>query len=174
MADDAGPWVANVLVALTPYNDITGPLRVVPTSHLWGRLPAEGMPDPSAAHPAEVQVTCDRGDCIVMNAHTWHAGTENRSMDYEKGKAAVHLFWCRRDKPQQQHQKRLIRPEVQASMSNLGRWVVALDSEENEQTMRDHGDQTVSGAIPAAPPAPQPKDSGASNPATRCRSVARI
>ena len=34
----------------------------------------------------------------------------------------------------------------------LARWVVALDSEENERVMRTHGDRVVSGAIAAAPP----------------------
>ena len=152
VADDIGPWVANVLVALAPYSTTTGPLRAVPGSHRWHRLPAEDMADPSAAHPAEVQITCDRGDCIVMNAHTWHSGMENLSLSGTRGKAAVHLFWCRRDMPQQQHQKCLIDPRVQASMNESTRWILALDSEENEQVMRELGDRIVSGAIPATSP----------------------
>eukprot|EP01045_Picozoa_sp_COSAG04_P010125 COSAG04_NODE_611_length_12005_cov_230.632538_8_plen_171_part_00 len=34
--DEAGPWVCNVLVALDPYNHVTGPLRAVPGSHRSG------------------------------------------------------------------------------------------------------------------------------------------
>jgi ectoine hydroxylase-related dioxygenase (phytanoyl-CoA dioxygenase family) len=175
VADDIGPWVVNVLVALAPYSTITGPLRAVPGSHRWQRLPAEDMPDPSAAHPAEVQITCDRGDCIVMNAHTWHSGTENLSPTGTRGKAAVHLFWCRRDMPQQQHQKRLIPLGVQQSMNESTRWILALDSEENEQAMRELGDQTVSGAIPAtSPPQTTRENKETGTHSLKCNGVARM
>ena len=36
VADEAGPWVCNVLVALDPYTHVTGPLRAVPGSHRSG------------------------------------------------------------------------------------------------------------------------------------------
>lgn len=149
VADSSGPWVANVLVALSPYNATTGPLRAVPGSHKWGRLPAADMEDPRRPHPEEVRIVAERGDCIVMDAHCWHAGTENLSTDVNK--AAVHLFWCRRDKPQQQHQRRWIPSDVQAGMSPLSRYIAALDSEQNEELMRTQADQPpVSGAIPVA------------------------
>ena len=46
-----------------------------------------------------------------MNAHMWHGGTANRT---SAPRLAMHAFYCRGDKPQQQYQKRLLRPEVQA------------------------------------------------------------
>jgi hypothetical protein len=49
-----------------------------------------------------------------MNAHLWHGGTANRT---SRPRLAMHAFYCRRDKPQQQYQKKLLRPEVQASLS---------------------------------------------------------
>ena len=51
------------------------------------------------------------GSIAVMNAHMWHGGTANRTA---APRLAMHAFYCRRDKPQQQYQKRLLRPEVQA------------------------------------------------------------
>jgi hypothetical protein len=52
--------------------------------------------------------------------------------------------------PPQQHQKRLVRFGVQSSTDELTRRILPLDSEENEQqVIRELGDQTVSGAIPA-------------------------
>ena len=48
---------------------------------------------------------------MVMNAHLWHGGTANRTA---APRLAMHAFYCRRDKPQQQYQKQLLRPEVQA------------------------------------------------------------
>ena len=82
------------------------------------------------------------------NAHTWHSGTAHAG---DEPKGAVHLFWCRRDKPQQQHQSKLIPPAAQSAMAELPRWLCALGSAENERLMAEQGDSVVSGAIaPAA------------------------
>jgi hypothetical protein len=42
-------------------------------------------------------------------------------------------FYCRRDKPQQQYQTGLLRPEVQASLSPELRWILAIDDPLNDQ-----------------------------------------
>jgi len=59
----------------------------------------------------------------------WHAGTANRT---EAPRLAMHAFYCRRDKPQQQYQKQLLRPEVQANLSADLRWILALDDSLND------------------------------------------
>jgi ectoine hydroxylase-related dioxygenase (phytanoyl-CoA dioxygenase family) len=64
-----------------------------------------------------------------MNAHAWHAGTANRT---DRTRTALHAFFCRRDKPQQQYQKRLLRQEVQRSLSDELRDLLALDDPEND------------------------------------------
>ena len=61
------------------------------------------------AHPREVLVTGP----IVVNAHLWHAGTANLT---DKPRTALHGFYCRRDKPQQQYQKNLIDLDLQRSL----------------------------------------------------------
>ena len=85
---------------------------------------------------------------LTQDAHTWHSGTAHAG---DEPKGAVHLFWCRRDKPQQQHQSKLIPPAAQSAMPELPRWLCALGSAENERLMAEQGDSVVSGAIaPAA------------------------
>jgi ectoine hydroxylase-related dioxygenase (phytanoyl-CoA dioxygenase family) len=65
----------------------------------------------------------------VMNAHMWHGGTANRT---SSPRLAMHAFYCRRDKPQQQYQKQLVRPEVQAGLSADLRHLLALDDPLND------------------------------------------
>jgi ectoine hydroxylase-related dioxygenase (phytanoyl-CoA dioxygenase family) len=59
----------------------------------------------------------------------WHGGTANRSA---KPRLAMHAFYCRRDKPQQQYQKALLRQEVQASLTGDLRDLLALDDPLND------------------------------------------
>src|SRR5262249_14680421 len=107
-----------------------GAPRVVPGSHRWRRLPAEVLVDPRADHPNQVLATGRAGSVIVVNAHTWHAGTANRTA---RPRTALHAFYCRRDKPQQQYQKRLLHPQVQQSLSAPLRDLLALDDPLNDQ-----------------------------------------
>jgi ectoine hydroxylase-related dioxygenase (phytanoyl-CoA dioxygenase family) len=130
VADERGPWVCNTLWMLDDFRLDNGALRLVPGSHRFGRLPAEVLADPLADHPDQVHVTGRAGRVVVINAHTWHAGTANRS---DRPRTALHAFYCRRDKPQQQYQKRLLRPQVQESLSAELRELLALDDPVNDQ-----------------------------------------
>ena len=64
-----------------------------------------------------------------MNAHVWHGGTANRTA---APRLAMHAFYCRGDKPQQQYQKALLRPEVQAALDPELRRILALDDPDND------------------------------------------
>lgn len=130
VADECGPWVCNTLWMLDDFTADNGAPRVVPGSHRFGRLPAEVLADPHAAHPAQVSVAGRAGTVVILNAHTWHAGTANRT---DHPRTALHAFYCRRDKPQQQYQKRLLRPEVQASLPAELRDLLALDDPMNDR-----------------------------------------
>lgn len=129
IADARGYWVCNTLWMLDDFTAENGSMRVVPASHRIGRLPQDALEDPKAPHPDEVQVTGRAGDVVVMNAHLWHGGTANRT---EGRRLALHAFYCRGDKPQQQYQKRLLRPETQARLSKAAREMLALDDPEND------------------------------------------
>jgi ectoine hydroxylase-related dioxygenase (phytanoyl-CoA dioxygenase family) len=115
---------------LDEFTSENGALRVVPKSHRWGRRPQEVLPDPEAVHPDEILVTAPAGTVVIMNAHLWHGGTENRT---GAPRRALHGFYCRWDIPQQQYQKRLIPAGVQARFSTGLRKVLALDDPYNDE-----------------------------------------
>src|SRR5262249_45140313 len=96
----------------------------------WGRLPQEALADPRADHPEQVLVTGRAGAVVVLNAHAWHAGTANRT---GRPRMSLHAFYCRRDRPQQQYQKRLLRPEVQQTLPPELRDLLALDDPLNDR-----------------------------------------
>jgi hypothetical protein len=128
--DEQGAWVCNTVWVLDDFTAANGALRAVPGTHRAGRLPADVLADPRAPHPDEVTVTAAAGDLIVMNAHLWHGGLAN---DTDRPRRAMHGYYCRADKPQQQYQKRLLRPAVQARLSPRERQLCALDDPQNDE-----------------------------------------
>ena len=128
--DEQGYWVCNTVWLLDDFTHDNGPTRMVPGSHKWGSRPQDVMSDPYASHPDEVLLIAPAGSVAVMNAHVWHGGTANRT---GAPRLAMHAFYCRRDKPQQQYQKQLLRPEVQASLSPQLRSLLALDDPLNDE-----------------------------------------
>jgi hypothetical protein len=146
VADERGNWVCNIIWMIDDYTPDNGPLRVVPGSHLWRRLPQTELPDLHATHPAEKIVTAPAGTVVVTNAHLWHGGLDNRT---QGSRTALHAFYCRRDKPQQQYQKKLLRPEVQASLSPEIRHLLALDDPRNDELAKSN--VARSGFLPAKP-----------------------
>jgi ectoine hydroxylase-related dioxygenase (phytanoyl-CoA dioxygenase family) len=93
------------------------------------------MADPRGPHPDEVRVTGRAGTVVVMNAHLWHGGDANRA---GTPRTAVHAFYCRWDKPQQQHQKAMLRAEVQERLAPGLRQLLALDDPLNDE-LAGHG-----------------------------------
>jgi len=128
--DDRGYWVCNSVWMLDDFTSENGAIRMVPGSHLWGRLPQNALADPVAPHPDEALLTGTAGTVVVMNAHMWHGATANRSNGQRR---AMHAFYTRRDKPQQQYQKKLLSPEVQAHLSTHLRQLLALDDPLNDE-----------------------------------------
>jgi len=130
IADEQGYWVANSVWMIDDFTVENGAIRVVPGSHRWNKLPQHVMSDPAAKHPQEQVLTGRAGTVVVMNAHAWHGGTENRT---DRPRCAMHGFYTRWDKPQQQYQKRLLRPETQAALSAEARRILALDDPLNDE-----------------------------------------
>jgi ectoine hydroxylase-related dioxygenase (phytanoyl-CoA dioxygenase family) len=128
--DEKGYWVCNTVWMLDDFTRDNGPTRMVPGSHKWGTRPQDVLADPLAPHPQEVLLTGKAGSIAVMNAHMWHGGTANRTA---APRLAMHGFYCRRDKPQQQYQKQLLDPAVQASLSPDLRQILALDDRSNDE-----------------------------------------
>lgn len=128
--DERGYWVCNTIWVLDDFTADNGATRMVPGSHRWGTRPQEVLEDPLAPHPDEELLLAPAGSIAVMNAHLWHGGTANRT---GRPRLAMHAFFCRRDKPQQQYQKQLLRPEVQAALSPELRDLLALDDPLNDE-----------------------------------------
>jgi ectoine hydroxylase-related dioxygenase (phytanoyl-CoA dioxygenase family) len=128
--DAKGYWVCNTVWMLDDFTRENGATRLIPGSHLWGKLPQDVLDDPLAPHPDEILLTGKAGSVAVMNAHLWHGGTANRAT---APRLAMHAFYCRRDKPQQQYQKRLLRPDVQAGLTSELRALLAIDDPLNDE-----------------------------------------
>lgn len=127
--DEKGYWVCNTVWMLDDFTPDNGATRMVPGSHTWGTRPQDVVEDTMAPHPDEILLTGKAGSIAVMNAHMWHGGTANRT---SAPRLAMHGFYCRRDKPQQQYQKQLLRPEVQAGLEGELRSLLALDDPMND------------------------------------------
>ncbi|MBO0798338.1 MAG: phytanoyl-CoA dioxygenase family protein [Blastocatellia bacterium] len=130
LPDACGNRVCNIIWMLDDFTGENGATRYLPGSHRWGKLPQDVLADPSAPHPGEKLIIGKAGTIAVMNAHVWHGGTANRS---DKPRLALHSFYCRRDVPQQQYQKQLLRPEVQDRLSPPLRRLLALDDPMNDE-----------------------------------------
>ena len=128
--DAGGFWVCNTIWLLDDFTSDNGATRVIPGSQHWRKLPQDALEDPEQSHPAEVLLLAPAGSVIVMNTHAWHGGTANKS---SAPRRALHAFYCRFDKPQQQYQKRLLRPETQAQLSPELRALLALDDPLNDE-----------------------------------------
>jgi len=142
VADERGYWVCNSVWMIDDFTLDNGATRVVLGSHRWGKLPQRELADPFAPHPDEVLLTGRAGSVVIYNAHLWHGGTANRT---NQPRTALHAFFVRRDKPQQQYQKQLIDPLIQESLSPNLRWLLALDDPLNDELCR--GDYVRSGFL---------------------------
>jgi hypothetical protein len=126
LPDAGGYSVCNSVWMLDDFTPENGATRMVPGSHLWRRLPPLEMYE---AHPQQQLVTGKAGTVAVMNAHMWHGGTANRT---GAPRRAMHVYYTRFDKPQQQYQKRWLSPDVQARVSPEARRILALDDPLND------------------------------------------
>lgn len=130
LPDAKGPAVCNSVWLLDDFTAHNGATRLVPGSHRWGRNPRDVLENPLAPYPGEVMIIAPAGTVVVYNAHVWHGGTANRTGMHRR---ALHSFYVRRDLPQQQWQKKLLRPETQARLSPAMRELLALDDSLNDE-----------------------------------------
>lgn len=130
LPDADGFWVCNTIWLLDDFTVTNGPTRVIPGSQHWRKLPQDVLANPEQPHPEEVLLLAPAGSVVVMNTHAWHGGTANTS---SAPRRALHAFYCRFDKPQQQYQKGLLRPETQAHLSPELRRLLALDDPLNDE-----------------------------------------
>ena len=128
--DEQGFWICNVIWLLDDFTLENGATRMVPGSHHIGKLPQDVIADINAPHPDEILLVEKAGTVVVMNTHMWHGATANRT---DQDRRALHSLYCRRDKPQQQYQKRLLSAETQQNLSPALRELLALDDSFNDE-----------------------------------------
>lgn len=94
--DARGFRALTIIWALDPFDRANGAPRIVPRSHRIGRQPEEVLADIYGAHPEEIIVEGEAGDAVVINAHAWHGGRNNRSSGTRRSLLA---HYYRRDMP---------------------------------------------------------------------------
>ena len=115
--------VCNSIWLLDDFSAANGATRLVPGTHLAGKLPQYVLEDPEARHPDEVIIEAPAGSVVIFNSHVWHGGTNNHSTQPRR---AVHSYFCRRNQPQQVDQLRYIRPETRARLSKAAQAILAV------------------------------------------------
>ena len=113
--------VCNTIWLLDDFTPKNGPTRLVPGTHLTGKLPSDVMADPAVPHPDEVLLLAPAGTVAVFNSHVWHGGTRNGG---DRPRRALHSFFTRRSLPQQLDQRRYLRPETAARLGEPARTIL--------------------------------------------------
>jgi len=116
--------VCNSIWLLDDFTEDNGATRVVAGSQLWGQMPYQAMSDPTLPHPEEKLLLAPAGTVVIFNSHTWHGGTRNRT---DKPRRAMHSYFCRRSEQQQLDQRKYIRPETAARLSEAARTVLDVN-----------------------------------------------
>jgi ectoine hydroxylase-related dioxygenase (phytanoyl-CoA dioxygenase family) len=119
--DEGDYHICNSMWLLDDFTPDNGATRVVPGSHRWGRVPADDLADPTAAHPDERLLLGEAGTVVIFNAHLWHGGTLNRTGVPRRG---LTMSYCRRDEPQQLDQAAYVRKSVYDRLSPAARVVL--------------------------------------------------
>jgi ectoine hydroxylase-related dioxygenase (phytanoyl-CoA dioxygenase family) len=113
--------VCNSIWLLDDFTEENGATRAVPGSHHWPETPQEAMGNPADPHPQETLLLAPAGTVVVFNSHTWHGGTLNRTSALRRG---LHSYFCRRHQPQQLDQKKYLRPETAARLSEAAKTIL--------------------------------------------------
>ena len=113
--------VCNSIWLLDDFTPQNGPTRLVPGTHRSGEAPSDALADPSAPHPDEVLLLAPAGTVAVFNSHVWHGGTRSGGGSPRR---ALHSFFTRRGLPQQLDQRKYLRPETAARLSEAARVIL--------------------------------------------------
>lgn len=106
--------VCNSIWLLDDFTTENGATRIVPGSHLSGKVPSDVMEDRKQDHPDQIQVEAKAGTVVIFNSHTWHGGVLNRS---NTPRRALHSYFCRRSNPQQLDQRKHLSQETRSRLS---------------------------------------------------------
>lgn len=114
----------NALWALDDLNEENGAPRLVPGSHRKPGPPGDFLEELEAPHPEEIVAAVPAGSVIMINAHTWHGGTTNRSGERRR---VLHSYYTAREHVQQQDQRHWATDETRLWLSEEQRWLLDID-----------------------------------------------
>ncbi len=89
LPDAKGYYSYTVLVPLDDFTPKNGGTVLIPGSQKW--TSPLGLKDATQAHPDEIIVCAQKGDAILLNGHTWHAGATNKSEESRRT-ILVHFY----------------------------------------------------------------------------------
>jgi ectoine hydroxylase-related dioxygenase (phytanoyl-CoA dioxygenase family) len=115
--------VCNSIWLLDDFSHKNGATRIVPGTHLSGKLPQDILKDPQAPHPDEVIIEAPAGSVFIFNSHAWHGGTNNMT---GKSRRSIHSYFCRSDQPQQVDQSRYIKKDTLNRLSQAAANILGL------------------------------------------------
>lgn len=114
----------NALWAIDDLTAENGAPRLVPGSHRIPGRPEEFIDDTNATHPDEIVAAIPAGSVIMINAHTWHGGTTNRSGERRR---VLHAYYTAREHEQQQDQRKWATDETREWLREEQRWLLDID-----------------------------------------------
>lgn len=79
LPDHLGYYSFTAIVALDNATAENGSTIVLPFSQNWNDARNDLLRDRTEPYPGEVSVFAERGDVVLLNGHTWHAGDTNQS-----------------------------------------------------------------------------------------------
>ena len=115
--------VCNSIWLLDDFTPENGSTRLVPGSQ---RLPHpdEVLADSGAPHPDEEYLYAPAGTVAVFNSHTWHGGTENRSVALTR--RALHCYFVAREHPPQTDPAAHLSATTRARLGTATRFLLAV------------------------------------------------
>lgn len=114
-------YACNALWILEDTNLKNGATRVVPGSHKFGKLPESEMSNTHDPHPQERLISAKAGSVLLLNSHTWHGGTLNRS---GRNRPILQCYFSHRACQQQLMQRVHIKTTTRNRLSPEALWIL--------------------------------------------------
>jgi ectoine hydroxylase-related dioxygenase (phytanoyl-CoA dioxygenase family) len=125
--DKHGYYSCTAIWMLDEFTPENGATRLIPGTHLSGKVPAEVLADPYASHPDEIVLTGQAGSLAIFNGHCWHAGGANRTTKHRR---AILAHYLRADIPRPADRRQHISPEVRARLTPRELEILGVDEKQ--------------------------------------------
>jgi ectoine hydroxylase-related dioxygenase (phytanoyl-CoA dioxygenase family) len=125
--DEKGYYSCTAIWMLDDFTLENGATRLIPGSHLTGKVPAEVLADTYATQPNEITLTGRAGGVAIFNGHCWHAGGANQTL---RPRRAILAHYLRADIPRPADRRQHLTAEARARMSPRELEILGLDEKQ--------------------------------------------